>query len=618
MRKRLVHASSKQGSEGYIFMQVKIIKSHKSIPAGIEFDLPDLTILTGINGSGKSHLLEAISGKMAQVTQDGSVLERITYVPFGGLTPQIADQGSQQEVMGQLKSCWQTINSIQNQAKNYISVNGMDEARAINAALNNNPAHRRVVEGLVKRTKKENLLSVLEDDVIKYVNVSELVDNGMFFGQFAQIFKSYMIRFQKNEFNEYLCKQKGRECKYLTTDEFEAEYGPKPWVLVNGILKEAGLPYRVTDPESIDMDADFRLRLVDESRNLEISVNDMSTGEKVLMSLALAIYNSNENGVRSDILLIDEPDAALHPHYSKILINTIKRSIVDVAKTKVILTTHSPATVAMCPDGSVYQIGKDSKIPLMISVPEALNILTEGIPHLKVSVENRLQVFVESKYDVAYYERMYNLLKRQYDYLKTPVFLEPHSGTSNCGDVIGIASRLNNSGNDLVRGIIDWDGNNTSSPIVKVLGAGSRYAIENYLLDPVYVCLALVRERRKKFAEFGVASKESYVSAGGLSEAEVQSMAEYVFQKLGLANGDRVACELENGFSLSYPSCFLLKKGHEYEADLLRLIPELNSVKKGNGDSALKLGVLGVIEEFPQYISKDWNSTFVEVLGLAV
>jgi predicted ATPase len=596
-------------------MKIKTVMPYKSIPSGLEFDLPDLTVITGINGSGKSHLLEAINSKKAQVTEDGRALERIVFIPFGGLIPQVNEQGSQQDVINQLKGCWESIFNVQSQARKYIQDNNFSYGDAEANSLGNNLGLKKIVSRLLKRTRKDSFLELTEDDVLRLVNISELADNGLFFAQFAQIFKSYMVRLQKNEYNEYRNNKKGKDISYLSDEEFEREYGPKPWVLVNNILEEAGLSYRVSDPEDTDMESDFRLRLVDRQQGLEISVNDMSTGEKVLMSLALAIYNSNESGTRPDILLIDEPDAALHPHYSKILINTLKKSIVDIAKTKVILTTHSPTTVAMCPDGAIYQISKSSKVPAVISISEALSVLTEGIPHLKVSVENRLQVFVESKYDVAYYERMHNLLRRKYEYSKLPVFLAPHSRDSNCTDVIDIVTKLAAGGSDLVRGIIDWDGSNVAAGQVFIMGLGNRYSIENYILDPIYICLALVRGGKKQFSDFGVSSVSNYVLSGGLSNSDVQAMADYVMTRLGLQQGSQISCDLDNGYSVSYSADFLNMRGHDYEELLLKVFPELNSLKRGNGDSGLKLGVLGVIEEFSEFISVDWSSTFEIILG---
>lgn len=594
-------------------MKVTTIKPNRSIPAGLEFELSDLTVLTGKNGSGKSHLLEAINNGDAKIFDDGKHLDRIIYIPFGGLNPQVTEQGTQQEIVNTYKNFWTNVQALQQYVRAH-TANGGNIDHATANWLKSNVGVSKAINNLCRKIEASSVLDITESDVLKFVRFSELSNSSLFNSQFAQIFKAYNVRLQKNEYNEFLHKVKGRDCKYLTSEEFEVEYGPKPWVLVNDILRNAGLSYKVSDPESIELEADFILRLVDVDRDLQISVNDLSTGEKVLMSLALAIYNSNDGGSKTDVLLIDEPDAALHPHFSKLLINTINDSIVNLAKTKVILTTHSPSTVAMCPYNSVYQISKDSKAPEMISVARALEVLTEGIPHLKVSMESRLQVFVESKYDVAYYERMHNLLSREYKYLKTPLFLAPHSGTSNCGDVVAISMRLHEFGNDLVRGIIDYDGVNEGKYPVFVLGAGNRYAIENYLLDPIYIALALVRAAKKSFPDFGVGTINTYVASGSLSNAEVQVLVDTVFAKLGMSNVDPIFFELKNGYCVSYAKEFALMRGHDYEAKLLSTFPELNAVRNGNNESALKLGILQVIEEFPQYLSKDWHSTFASVL----
>ena len=53
----------------------------------------------------------------------------------------------------------------------------------------------------------------------------------------------------------------------------------------------AGLTYQVNHPEGTNKELDFKLHLKDVNTGTEIQVNDLSTGEKVLMSLALSIYN---------------------------------------------------------------------------------------------------------------------------------------------------------------------------------------------------------------------------------------------------------------------------------------------------------------------------------------
>ena len=42
-------------------MKITINNPYKSLKSGVNFNLPKFTVLTGKNGSGKSHLMEALS-----------------------------------------------------------------------------------------------------------------------------------------------------------------------------------------------------------------------------------------------------------------------------------------------------------------------------------------------------------------------------------------------------------------------------------------------------------------------------------------------------------------------------------------------------------------------------
>ena len=126
------------------------------------------------------------------------------------------------------------------------------------------------------------------------------------------------------------------------------------------------------------------------------------------MSLAMAIYNSAKKNIKNKILLIDEPDAALHPQFSKFLLETIKTYIVNKAGVKVIITTHSPTTVAMADEESIFEMNLEEKIPHKVSKEKALSILCEGIPSLRVSIDKQRVVFVESSYDAENYHKIFD------------------------------------------------------------------------------------------------------------------------------------------------------------------------------------------------------------------
>jgi predicted ATPase len=599
-------------------MQVVVNSTHKSIPRGLTFEIPNFCILTGRNGSGKSHLLEAIAGRSAaKVFNNGVELSVIHHVGFNGLNPQVDEQCDSNQVMVNLSNVWSQIQNLSNQYQQEIN-RGKVFGNIVTEYLPRfgpNPWLYSIIARLITLSGK-SFEKLTQNDLFQHVSFVDITQSQLFFSQCAMIFKGYHSRQIKNQFAEFRASQNSAiSIPFLSKDEFLTKYGPPPWELVNEILLRAELPYEFTSPDLEDFELPYRLRLVDKQKKVDIAVNDLSSGEKVLMSLALAIYNTQEGGSKPQLLLLDEPDAPLHPHFSKLLIDTIVETIIKKAGVNVIITTHSPSTVAMAPEGSVFEIDRDSKTPRMVSNSLAIQILTEGINFLKVSYEKRRQIFVESKYDVEYLQRLQNLLSRKYTFEYQPIFLEPHSGTSNCQDVISIVEKLRSSGSDLAFGIIDFDLKNQSTSTVFVLGGGVRYAIENYILDPLYMTLALIRYGKKSFNDFGVTGKNVYTDAANLNQSECQLLIDNFLKSIGISINDIESINLENGFTVGYPKEFLNHNGHSYEDKLKTLIPELNAISKGHGDSMLKLGVLQVIEEFPQYLPVELATTFREVLA---
>lgn len=598
-------------------MRVRISQKYKSIPAGLEFDLPDFSILTGKNGSGKSHLLEAMANQQySQVMVDGTALTKVLHVGYNGLNPQVDERCESTQLVQNANQWWnQTSGIIQHYKTNFLGRHTFGDivGEYVTSHFGNDPIRNSVLRNVLNRSGK-NLEDITEIDIYNNMTFSENNNGTLFFSQCAMIFKAYHVRWTKNKFNKFLLSEGDVDgITFLSDDDFLKKNGPPPWELINEILARANLPYEFPNPSLGDADLAYTLKLVDRSTGTDISVNDLSSGEKVLMSLALAIYNSQEGGARPELLLLDEPDAPLHPQYSRLLIETVIETIVERAGVKVVMTTHSPATVAMAPDNSVYEMSRDAKVPTMISNSRAVSILTQGIGFLRVSYEKRRQIFVESKYDVIYFEKLFDALTRKHAYSYQPVFMEPHSGTSNCTDVMTIVDKLRHAGNDLAWGIVDFDGANKARDAILVLGENKRYAIENYLLDPLYVVLSLIRYGKATYLDYGVSTRITYPDAANLTQAECQILIDNFIVKMGFILEDLTLVTLENGYQLNYPQAFLMHQGHSYEFLIQARVPELRAISRGQGDSALKLGLAEVIAEFPQFLPSEIGELFASM-----
>lgn len=587
-------------------MKIKIHKEYKSIKAPHEFELPDFVVLTGKNGSGKSHLMEAMSNSdFAVVFDKGKRLPNIKYIGFNGLNPRVDSECRYQNLASKKKQEWDSL---------YKQINEFREAtKKYNISLGNFinvDNNRKKILGFWNNKVNGNLDQITEE--FFYDNY-EISSTEMFSSQFASIFKLYHTRLIDNKINKFLNTTENESNKVFSNEEFEKIYGPKPWELINNMLSRAHLTYQVNHPQGNNKELDFHLCLKDINNGTEIQVNDLSTGEKVLMSLALSIYNSKEETAKPDVLLLDEPDAPLHPEFSKVLLSSVMESIVQDAGVKVIISTHSPTTVAIAPEESLFQMNKTTSIPEKISKQQAVNILVQDLDNVRLSFENRRQVFVESKYDVQYYNRLYSLIKQS---LPTcPQFLPPRSGDgSNCDEVSDIVNALRKYGNNLVYGIKDHDNKNHSSQFVFILGEDKRYAIDNYIFDPIYVGLLLIRENVIKTEDAGLPSL-TYVSLAQLSDSQIQTIIDYVTQKLGLFSMNVCDYATQGGKTFKITREYCTIQGHELEHKILDTWPQLKAIAKGGGDNKLKNHVLDTVyKDYPEFISSDFIELFTKIV----
>ena len=75
------------------------------------------------------------------------------------------------------------------------------------------------------------------------------------------------------------------------------------------------------------------------------SINDLSTGEKVLLSKLLYLYLSEIN---NSIVLVDEPEMSLHPKWQSMIFSVYSK-FAEETNNQVILATHSPQIIASVP-----------------------------------------------------------------------------------------------------------------------------------------------------------------------------------------------------------------------------------------------------------------------------
>lgn len=606
-------------------MKIIIRQKYKSIPYGLEFELPMFTVLTGENGSGKTHLFEAIAHLSdKEVNFEGRLLRNINYIPFGGLIPEIDQQCDSVQVSQNIKKVWNSIRNIKEQQSTLggeYNYSGPPENDPIITLPSISQQYKNAILDI---SKKVGVLpsKLTEDHISDQININAVASNNLFNIQFALIFKSYHVRYIDNKLNQIYTKEEIHDAPlFLDDEEFKAKYGEAPWELVNSILEKLRLPYTVNNPLKTMRDTTFIFKLTHQISGIEIDTKDLSTGERTLMSLALAVYNSNDIMGKPELLILDEPDASLHPSMSKIMLDIIENEIVGKNKIPVLLSTHSPTTIACSPASALYKISVSDKTPVQCTLDDSMKILTYSIPNLRVSIEHRRQVFVEHTYDVEYYEALFDIISRKEKFTVTPQFLPPHTlNGSNCDAVLEITRKLRDMGNTNVYGLIDRDINNSPEKQVIILGQGKRYAIENYIFEPHFIGLYLIYKNFISPKELGLDKCFSYVDVTKKIEVEsscLQTIVDNIQNKIewGDAAKYSVTSQLLDGTEIMMRKEIFEMKGHALESLVKKTWNILNSIRSNNdGDSALKKDIINtVINDFPNLISKDISKTFSSI-----
>ena len=342
-------------------MKITLKADHKSIKERINFELPNFSVLTGKNGSGKTHLLEALSNKdLTDVIVNGVKIQNARYIPFNGLNPNIQENCDPDTITKHVKNVWRQFQQAKTQATRRGQQN-VNNQTVLNH-ISNEQMKKHCTRALEETGK--NYDGLTEDDLQDFFDISFMGQNDFFTAQFALIFKNYHKLWLENQENKFYESQGIVTISTVLTDEeFLHKNGEPPWEFVNKILDETSIPYEVNSPMGSRKDTSFSFKLKDKVEGFEISSANLSTGEKVLMSLALAIYNTGGEQGKPELLLIDEPDAALHPSMTKKMVNVLKRNIVEENNIPTIITTHSPTTVVAAEGISIYQLERGNNTP---------------------------------------------------------------------------------------------------------------------------------------------------------------------------------------------------------------------------------------------------------------
>lgn len=534
-------------------MKIRFTGKFKSITDFEWDDIPPFAIITGPNGSGKSQLLELIFNT---ITNNRNSKERaeIQGIELEG-----------DEVI-YLKGEWNLTNTQSfdlsklkerlNQHYRQFSQNQLRKDRI-------DPNQLRLFRAFEKIKEK---VGKPQDQITE----SEFIDN------FPEIvIKQEPQLGQKigEIFYEYRLSEIELQAKSIAAEKIVEEIGQKPWIVLKEIMQESKLPFKFSDPSNNGIRESFHFKLFNEVKDDEINLNDLSSGEKVLISLVFYLYNSQEKKIFPKLLLLDEPDAHLHPTMAQQFLNVVKNVLVDKYDVRVIMTTHSPSTVVLSTEEALFEMSKTApRIKKSTSKNHAISLLTSGLIFVGQGTK---YILVEDEDDVDFYSFLFTTLTNegiiQGD---IPLVFIPASSSTKSGGKTVVSDwvdKLRNSGlGEIMRGLIDEDnGNRANDGISKIV----RYSIENYLVDPIVTYAALM-DKEQHFELDGTSLKvgEEY-KLKLLPEADIQKIANEVFNKLEVniknyfpsdwqeSEKNRLEVQFINGVKLQYPEWLIKRRG---------------------------------------------------------
>lgn len=632
-------------------MKIQLSEKYLSLQPFESEELPDFTVITGLNGSGKSQLLEAIYPKDQKKSRvkflpyiDRIMGDSIKLIGINGI-----DDGQWQRNFSNILLDVQNIRGAnqgvlfdflfkQNINPRHIIFNNKQELNE-SGVITEVFLHDQILQFASKHSNEVIIPSSLEEDIEKYVlhqkvkrissffeelkyqisqyiradshwqrirllileicefnccTVREITDSILYNSPIHEkyyfnhtlesvgiggLFYNYIKRRDANSRAYYLKKEYDEKVLAIPDSEFIAK-NPTPWSILNDIFNSHGINFSFKGIDNLREFTKYNyydFPLLKNGTNEVIPIDKLSSGESQIIGLIVRLFLTkyfSESLIYPELIILDEPDANLHPELTKLFVDVLTETFVKKLGIKIIMTTHSPTTVALCPDESIFEMKNGADTSLRhIGKDAALKILTAKIPFLSVDYRNHRQVFTESPDDVLFYQTIYEKLSRQFTYPKKIYFISYSFGQGNCDQVNKVVSDLNEAGNENCYGIVDWDDKVRDLHCnVKVHGNKKRYSLENYLFDPIYVLIFLIRnEYSPALNELGISKSDNELDILKWEEARLQEVADWYFEKYyskypiqRSKSLDKVEVEYYSGKKLKYPRWFLEEKGHDF------------------------------------------------------
>lgn len=398
-------------------MRLVFGQEHNSVKAFEPIEIPKFTVITGRNGSGKSHLLEAI--QLGKVNIEGirtNQIQKFDYRDFDYNYQRKTDRSFKQNAWGAIQpetgSVSMRLVALDGQIENkrliekkakelkkpFIELElkdflgeGLEEGEA-QSIIDSIERYKEAVDSFIfeDANSSDEVAQSIYDSLIK--TSSKLV-SGYKEAEFTTTLKKTAISGRKllmdlsDTFFEYHQALSRNELKkgtalYQESGDFKKTHGEAPWDIVQEIFDGMRINFSVNNPIEEDIDpfsGNFQIKFKNNDREgKEIPFNALSSGEKILLTLANSIFTARKRNAVPKLILLDEIDGPLNPAVLSGFVEYLQSNFIENG-INVIIATHSPSTIAFSPTESIYRVNTTLETPIThIDKKEGIASLSDG------------------------------------------------------------------------------------------------------------------------------------------------------------------------------------------------------------------------------------------------
>ena len=353
-------------------ISIKLNQDYKQFKKGFSYELNgDLIIISGVNGSGKSQLIDILNKSQfiekgtsnidlkkiyidSEVSIDDNKIDRILIsrrsfkenININNI--KIPDPKNSQWNKNEAWKAFSNYNSWEKQTNEYSKSKAIIEKILRENGFKNKPEWNSYKNNNTDTfISKEDFIKLLPEDFV-------WEKDDLFSNRIDELFYEFAVK-RNAEQIEYSTKK-----EIFNNDEFIKK---APWTILNELFKKLNFNYRFKNDyifETPNFKEDIMiyplLNNEDGKEKIDLKspreLSDLSDGEKSIVSLTFALLNENRRPIEK-LLLLDEFDNTLNPSLVEALFRVIDEYFISKGVV-VIMTTHSPVTISMAPEYANY------------------------------------------------------------------------------------------------------------------------------------------------------------------------------------------------------------------------------------------------------------------------